>query len=110
MLETLERPTPALNGAQQEFTPPLATPAPAAPGGWFTCVVGMTGPASDGNIYIALQDSGGAFPLRWFVAFNGERKEMLAVALAAITANLRVVAYLATTDAFGTINNCYLAK
>jgi hypothetical protein len=83
----------------------------AAPGGWFDCEVIRVGPAEDGKIYIGLRPLAGQWPgWRWYSAVSTQRKEMLATALTAITNELHVTVALSTTDAYGTINRCYVAR
>lgn len=82
-------------------------PVSGAPGGWFNCSVTMTGPAEDGNIYINLAEQTGKFN-GWFDAEPSHRKEMLAVALAAMASNHKVVVYLTSTDYYSQINRLYL--
>ena len=61
-----------------------------------TCTVNTAGPAGDGSetpnpvIYINLTDSGGSFPASWFYAADSAKREMLAVALAAISGQKKV--------------------
>ena len=73
------------------------------------------GAAEDGEIYIKLRgvfSFAGGRPRtedRWFCAFDSQRKEMLSVALTAITANLPVEAQLETPPAeYTTISRLYL--
>jgi hypothetical protein len=84
-------------------------PGPAAPGGWFNCTVNRTGPAENGNIYVHLREAGNQFD-RWYIANSTIKKEMLATALTAISAQLRVSAQLSTTDEYGTINRLFLTR
>ena len=59
---------------------------------WFTCTVNQVGPAADGAgaetaipvIYVNLSDSSDSFSSCWFFAAEQSRREMLAVALAAL--------------------------
>jgi hypothetical protein len=75
--------------------------------GWFTCRVTLAGPAEDGNIYIALSDTGGAFPSQWFVSVASMKNEMLATALAAIASGKNVTTALSDTVPYSTINRFY---
>jgi len=93
------------NPQPQEMQTPQAVSG--APGGWFTCSVTMTGPAEDGNIYICLAEQSGKFN-GWFDAEPSHRKEMLAVALAAMTTTHKVTVYLTSTDYYSQINRLYL--
>jgi hypothetical protein len=76
-------------------------------GGWFTCRVTMAGPAEDGNIYIGLSDTAGAFPSQWYVAVASMKNEMLATALSAIASGKNVSAALTDTAQYSTINRLY---
>jgi len=82
---------------------------PATPGGWFTCNVNMTGPAEDGTIFVHLREVNGAFD-NWYKAAPAVKKELLATALTAISASLRVTAALTTKDAYGTLNRLYVVR
>jgi hypothetical protein len=93
-----------VQGAQE-----VAAPRAAAPGGWFTCNVNMTGPAEDGKIYVHLREVNGVFD-SWYVAAAAAKKEILATALTAISASLRVTAFITTKDAYGTLNRLYVVR
>jgi len=93
-----------VQGAQKVDAPRAATP-----GGWFTCNVNMTGPAEDGTIYVHLREVNGAFDT-WYKAAAAAKKEILATALTAISASLRVSAYITTKDAYGTLNRLYVVR
>jgi hypothetical protein len=66
----------------------------------FTCTVNEVGPASDApethspTIYMDLTDLGGSFTETWFYAANSSKREMLAVALAAVSTQSQVRAVL----------------
>jgi hypothetical protein len=94
----------AVPGAQ-----PLEAPGQAAPGGWFSCNVTMTGPGENGNIFVRLREVNGRFDT-WFLAAASVRKEILATALTAISASLRVSVYLTTTDQYGTVNRLFVVR
>lgn len=79
----------------------------AAPGGWFDCIVNLTGPAEDGTIFIHLREAGGQFD-RWYSATAGMKKEMLATALAALTSGKPVTVNLTSTDEYGVVNRLYV--
>ena len=66
-------------------------PTQAAPG-WFTCIVKATGPTDTGQVFVQLTHDAGspAFTNKWFQADNSVEKEMLATALTAIAANMRL--------------------
>ena len=70
-----------------------AVPLRASPGGWFNCSVNFACPADDGVIYIHLREEGGQFD-RWYKAYDGMKREMLATALTAITTGLPVLVFL----------------
>jgi hypothetical protein len=62
---------------------------------WKTCEVQQAGPIENGTIQIALKATDGSFGSgRWFVAFPGMQKEMLATALCAISTGMPVDAAL----------------
>lgn len=88
---------------------PVEAPQPAAAGGWFSCNVNMTGPAENGDIYVHLREVNGQFD-RWYVANAAAKKEMLATALTAISASLKVSAYLASTNAYGRLDRLYVVR
>jgi hypothetical protein len=62
----------------------------------FTCTVNEAGPASNGTetqsptVYFQLTDLGGTFDHTWFFAANSAKREMLAVALAAVSTQSQV--------------------
>lgn len=88
---------------------PLEAPGQAAPGGWFSYNVNMTGPAESGNISVHLHEVNGRFD-RWYLAAAAVREEILATALTAISASLRVSAYVTTTDEYGALNRLYVVR
>jgi hypothetical protein len=102
--DTTTRAATPVQGAQK-----VDAPQPATPGGWFTCNVNMTGPAEDGTIYVHLREVNGAFD-NWYRAAAAAKKELLATALTAISASLRVSAFLTTKDAYGTLNRLYVVR
>jgi hypothetical protein len=75
-------------------------------GGWFICSVAMTGPAEDGNIYVALADTAGSFNA-WFVAVASMKNEILATALSAIASGKNVSVALTDIVPYSTINRFY---
>jgi len=89
-------------GAQE----PIGTKSAAA-GGWFDCIVNLTGPAEDGTVFIHLRERAGQFD-RWYSATQSMKKEMLATALVALSSNKPVSANLNTTDEYGVINRLYV--
>lgn len=77
---------------------------------WFKCEVTNAGPAEDGVTYIALRDVDGTFPARWFNAVDSRGKEMLAVALTALTTKGKVDAFITDTAEYSTLNRLYLNR
>lgn len=80
-------------------------------GGWFQCQVIRAGPADDGKIYIALQDT--ATPPNWtgslwYYAIDLMKNEMLATALAAMSTGYTVNVDLTDTVQYSQINRFYL--
>ena len=73
---------------------------------WYQCKVDKAGPAEDGTIYISLNCPGN-FSC-WFSATEGMKKEMLSVALTAITTNLKVEVQVTGTIERGKITRMYL--
>ena len=57
---------------------------------WFTCTVTKAGPGGKKQVFITLTDAGGLFTDQTFAAAKGREKEMLAVALTALTNNITV--------------------
>lgn len=80
-----------------------------APGGWFTCRVQKTGPAEDGNIYVALRDENGSFN-HWFKASTAIQREILSTALTAISTGLLVDVAIDSTDEYSTLNRIYIKR
>ncbi|MGC6176275.1 hypothetical protein [Lacrimispora sp. 38-1] len=76
---------------------------------WATCKVTSTGPAEDGNIYIGLRSLDVNPPFtNWFKAVEGERKEMLATALTAISTGNNVTTLLTDSKPYSIINRLYI--
>jgi hypothetical protein len=79
-----------------------------APGGWFNCQVGATGPASDVNLVcIWLTDLNGQFD-GWYVSDPTLKEDALATALTAIATGNPVTVSLNTTDQYGTVQRIYI--
>jgi hypothetical protein len=80
----------------------------------YTCDVIRTGAGVNGDILsigALLTDKAGAFTGRWFVAPPAGQKEMLAVALTAMTTGLPVVAALAEPPAeYSLISTLHVIK
>jgi hypothetical protein len=88
---------------------PVEAPHPVAAGGWFSCNVDMAGPGENGNMYVHLVEVSGQFD-SWYVAAAAVKKEILATALTAISASLKVSAYVTTTDQYGTLNRLFVTR
>jgi hypothetical protein len=93
----------------ENWEAPVAQEAEAAPGGWFSCDVIWTGPIENGQVSILLREEGGQFE-QWYHPVSIVQKEMLAVALTAMTTGFRVQAALSTTDEGGPIERLYLKR
>lgn len=78
-------------------------------GGWFSCRVERTGPAENGTIYVWLNDQGGKFN-HWFVAADVVKREILSVALTAMSTGLLVDAAVESTKEYGILNRIYLKR
>lgn len=57
---------------------------------WYTCTVTKAGPGGKKQVFITLTDAGGQFTEKTFAAAKGREKEMLAVALTALTTSATV--------------------
>ena len=88
---------------------PATQEADAAPGGWFTCDVMWGGPIENGQVWILLREVGGQFQ-RWYHPVSIVQKEMLAVALTAMTTGFRVEAALSTMDEWSPIERMYIRR
>ena len=88
---------------------PATQEARAEPGGWFDCDVMQAGPIENGQIWILLREKGGQFE-QWYAAVSIVQKEILAVALTAMTTGFRVAAALTTTDEGGPIERLYIKR
>jgi hypothetical protein len=79
-----------------------------ASAGWYTCTINKVGPGWS-NIYVSLTDNDtSAFADRWFIAKSDTSKEMLAVALTAISNGLSVEVNLSGATQYSTINSMYV--
>ena len=97
----------------QNWEAPVQQEARAAPGGWRNCDVVQAGPIENGQIWILLRvdrppEQGGGQFYQWYQAISIVQKEILAVALTAMTTGFRVAAALTTTDEGGPIERLYL--
>jgi hypothetical protein len=93
----------------ENWEAPATQEAEAAPGGWFTCDVTQCGPIENGQISIQLRDRGGQFH-QWYHPVSIVQKEMLAVALTAMTTGFGVDAALSSTDEGGPIERLYIKR
>ncbi len=93
----------------ENWEAPATQEAEAAPGGWFSCDVTWVGPIENGQVWIRLREVGGQFE-RWYSPVSIVKKEMLAVALTAMTTGFRVAAALSTTDEWGPIERLYIMR
>jgi hypothetical protein len=75
--------------------------------GWYECMVDRTGPAEDGTVFIWLRHRGGKFNC-WFSATLGVKREMLAIALAAISGGRAVDALVSGTKEYSVIERLYI--
>jgi hypothetical protein len=64
----------------------------------YGCTVRQAGPVGDGIVKIKLREQGNQFDAH-FIAPDGQEKEMLAIALTALSANLPVFVDLGSTTA-----------
>ena len=79
-------------------------------GGWYTCTVNMAGAGWGTHCYIKLSDTAAtpAFENRWFVPLDSQKKEMLAVALTAMTNNMNVLVCVSSPNEYSIIRAMYL--
>lgn len=76
---------------------------------WYRCKVEKVGPADDGRVFFYLNDSGGRF-VRWFIAPDGIKREMLATALTAISTGKFVDVLLSSTVEYSESHRMYLIE
>jgi len=75
---------------------------------WYTCEVNMAGIGMSWS-YVKLTDKGGNFTNKWFLLRSDRKKEMLAVALTAMTNNMEVQVYTDISEpGYPVINSLYL--
>jgi len=79
-------------------------------GVWYTCTVEKAGIGWANHVYIRLSDTGGSFTNVCFVAPDGRKKEMLAIALTAMTNGKNVLVKLSGTTGGSVILEMYLCK
>ena len=77
-------------------------------GVWYTCTVDKAGTGWKDHVYIRLSETGGSFTNVCFVAPDGRKKEMLAVALTAMTNGKNVWVNLSGTTGGSVIQAMYL--
>ena len=77
-------------------------------GVWYTCTVEKAGSGWRDHVYIRLSDTGGSFTNVCFVAPDGRKKEMLAIALTAMTTGKNVSVNLSSTTPGSVILEVYL--
>ncbi|MFI7494375.1 hypothetical protein ACH9D2_06605 [Kocuria sp. M4R2S49] len=77
--------------------------------GIWTCKVVAAGPAENGAVAIWLMDTANPAQFNhWFTAVSEMKREMLSVALTAISTGFKVDAHLTGTAESSTINRLYL--
>ena len=79
-------------------------------GVWYTCTVDKAGTGWKDHVYIRLSDTGGSFTNVCFVAPDGRKKEMLAIALTAMTTGKNVSVNLSGTTPGSVILEMWLCK
>ena len=77
-------------------------------GVWYTCTVDKAGTGWKDHVYIRLSETGGSFTNVCFVAPDGRKKEMLAIALTAITTGKNVSVNLSSIGGGSVIQGMYL--
>ena len=79
-----------------------------AAGAWYTCKVEMVGPGG-GVVYLQLTDKAGSFTKKWFTPAADKTKEILAVALTAMSNGFSVTVYADTSlSGYPTISSFYM--
>ena len=84
--------------------------AVSAHAAWYKCTVEKAGTGWMNHVYIRLSDTGGSFTNVCFVAPDGRKKEMLAIALTAMTTNKNVLVKLTDTAGGSVILEMWLCK
>lgn len=78
---------------------------------WLDCEVTATGPREDGAVFIGLKAIDGSLDGgRWFKAFPGMQKEMLATALCAMGTGMLVRAGLSDLTESSVIERLYILQ
>ena len=75
---------------------------------WYTCTVDRAGTGWNDHVYIMLSATGGSFTNVCFTAPDGRKKEMLAIALTAMTTGKSVLVNLSDTSGGSVIYGMYL--
>ena len=75
---------------------------------WYTCTIEKAGTGWANHVYIRLSDTGGSFTNVCFTAPDGRKKEMLAIALTAMTTGKSVLVNLSDTSGGSVIYGMYL--
>ena len=75
---------------------------------WYTCTIEKAGTGWANHVYIRLSDTGGSFTNVCFTAPDGRKKEMLAIALTAMTTGKSVLVNLSDTSGGYVIYGMYL--
>ncbi len=76
----------------------------------YNCKVLWAGPAEDEVVYIRMAPLDGSFPVGWYKANSLVKKEMLAVALLAISTGYPVAAELTNIVEYSVINRLYIMR
>ena len=82
--------------------------AVSAHAAWYTCTVDRAGTGWNDHVYIMLSATGGSFTNVCFTAPDGRKKEMLAIALTAMTTGKSVLVNLSDTSGGSVIYGMYL--
>ena len=75
---------------------------------WYTCTVDRAGTGWNDHVYIMLSATGGSFTNVCFTVPDGRKKEMLAIALTAMTTGKSVLVNLSDTSGGSVIYGMYL--
>ena len=79
------------------------------PASTHVCRVSKTGSAEDGPIYVWLRENNSRFN-HWFKANESTKRELLAVALTAVTTGLEVEAMVSDTSEYSTLLRLYVRR
>ena len=61
---------------------------------WYTCRIARAGIAADGNVRVCLTDNKAKFKKMWCRAVDSQKREVLAIALAALANNFFILVYM----------------